>query len=170
MSRQLHFAQIPEAAAPKKAEPKKRLFMGKQAEALVNMDLCAREIDTMQAPELVAYDLAAVVRSSSGLSLTPKIQVKSQEVLSGPFGFHKGNGKPYMPGDFDIAACCLLSTGSVIYSFGIPDKALRYRAEDFNNPDYCFASWDVAIQKYFENLAAVFGGQTKEEINHVKTF
>lgn len=170
MSKQLHFMQIPQAAAPQKKEPKKRSFLGKTAEALVHMDLCAREIHTMHAPELVAYDMAAVVRSSSGLSLTPKIQVKSQEVLSGPFSFHKGNGKPYMPGDFDIAACCLLSTKSVIYSFGIPDKALRYRAEDFNNPDYCFASWDVAVQRYFENLAAVFGGNTKEGIYHVKTY
>ena len=86
-----------------------------------------REIDTMPAPELRPHDLAAEINDNAGHGLVAKIQVKTQEQLTGPFAFTREMEKS--AGDFHIAACGLLSTNSTIYSFGIPEKALSYRVD-----------------------------------------
>ena len=148
---------LPGIAPPKEAtktQPKKRTYTGRAGVAQVQHDLFLREIDTMPAPELRPYDLAAEINDNAGHGLVAKIQVKTQEQLTGPFAFHKGNGRIYAPGDFHIAACGLLSTNSTIYSFGIPEKALSYRVEDFQNPEFCRASWDIAIDQFLSHLSA----------------
>jgi hypothetical protein len=153
MSNQYLLPGIPPPTEATKTQPKKRPYTGRAGVAQVQHELALREVDTMPAPELRPYDLAAEIKDSFGYGLVAKIQVKTQEQLTGPFGFHKGNGKMYAPGDFHIAACGLLSTNSTIYSFGIPKNALRYRVEDFQNAAFCRASWDIAIQDFVSHLS-----------------
>ena len=158
MSDQLTLPGIAPPTEARKAQPEKRTFTGRAGVAQVQHELFLREINTMPAPELRPYDLAAEINDGFGQGLLAKIQVKTQEQLTGAFGFHKGNGKHYDRGDFHIAACGLLSTNSTIYSFGIPKKALNYRIEDFQNPDFCRASWDVAAGKFSIHLRTILQG------------
>ena len=119
MNEQLTLPGIVPPPEATKTQPEKRHLAGKMGGNIVSQVLLNLGIDTMQAPELRPYDLVADINSELGL--VAKIQVKTQETFKGPFSFRKGKGL-YKAGDFNIAACVLLTTNSAIFPAAFPKK------------------------------------------------